>query len=82
MKIRSRSVLMLLLGIVMLHGTTYAPPHSPEGAGVGPAQFVGFPHQETSKDPVEDVPLLNSTHTQTRKETGQNMTARKLAPAV
>lgn len=34
---------------------------SPKGAGVGPAQLVGLPHQEASKYPVEDVPLLFKT---------------------
>lgn len=33
---------------------------SPVGAGIGPAQLVGFPHQKTSKDAVEDVSLLQS----------------------
>lgn len=36
-------------------------PLSPEGAGVGPAQLVSFPHQETAKDAVEDVSLLGRT---------------------
>lgn len=35
-------------------------PRSPVGAGVGPAQLVGFPHQKASKDAVEDVSLLQS----------------------
>lgn len=42
---------------------TYPSAHrhrSPVGAGVGPAQLVGFPHQKTSKDAVEDVSLLQS----------------------
>ena len=38
--------------------------HSPVGAGVGPAQLVGFPHQKASEDPVEDVPLLSNTQEQ------------------
>lgn len=42
---------------------TYPSAHqhlSPERAGVGPAQLIGFPHQKTSKDAVEDVSLLKS----------------------
>lgn len=42
---------------------TYPSAHhhlSPVGAGVGPAQLVGLPHQKTSKDAVEDVSLLQS----------------------
>lgn len=42
---------------------TYPSAHqhlSPVGAGVGPAQLVGLPHQKTSKDAVEDVSLLHS----------------------
>lgn len=40
--------------------------HPPEGAGVGPAQLVSFPHQKTAKDAVEDVSLLGRT-------SGENM---------
>ena len=41
---------------------------SPVGAGVGPAQLVGFPHQKTPKDPVEDVPLLVKSKKQAKME--------------
>lgn len=34
---------------------------SPVGAGIGPAQLIGFPHQKPAKDTVEDVSLLGHT---------------------
>lgn len=47
---------------VLTHHRVPAHQHlSPEGAGVGPAQLVSFPHQKTAKDAVEDVSLLGRT---------------------
>lgn len=47
---------------VLTHHRVPAHQHlSPEGAGIGPAQLVSFPHQETAKDAVEDVSLLGGT---------------------